>query len=206
MAQGAESWSSETCCADDGNYCPGYYCTYSSRAASNSFIFRLSPGEPRRFQQERAWKKTECVEDSGFSHFDCATLIAHGVACDRDLGDADERLAGQTLNTRCQVSCGTCTPGSATGPWYQMARPDGWPAWGKGDLEIGHDGPPGNAGACSRCGRWAPGGTDCTYTAGTNEVCGGYLNWGDADVEVWYPPAAEIAWGLPPAPPAGGGH
>ena len=54
-----------------------------------------------------------CVEDSGFSNFDCAALLDRGVACDRDLGDlggaAGALLAGQTLNDKCQVSCGTCT-------------------------------------------------------------------------------------------------
>jgi hypothetical protein len=52
VVQATESWSSERCCADGGNYCPGAhhsYCTYSSRTASNNFVFRLSPGEPERF-------------------------------------------------------------------------------------------------------------------------------------------------------------
>ena len=77
--------------------------------------------------------------------------------------------------------------GGGSGYWCQVARPDRWPAFGQGDLELGHDGPPGaKDGGCSRYGS----SRQHTYTAAANEVCGGYTNWGSTDVEVWFPVAA----------------
>ena len=51
--QAAGSWNNTACCADRANYCRrGIYCVHRSRAASDDFLFRLSPGAPKRFLRQ----------------------------------------------------------------------------------------------------------------------------------------------------------
>ena len=70
--------------------------------------------------------------------------------------------------------------GADTDAWYQSVDAGSWPEWGHGDLTIGE-----NSGA--------PGGSDgtcdqgITYRGTDGEICGGDFNWGETDVEVWYP-------------------
>ncbi len=63
---------------------------------------------------------------------------------------------------------------------YQAVWADYWPKWGKyGDLTIGGSGAPGGwEGSCVQ---------GNTYRGTPDEICGGDLNWGATDVEVWYP-------------------
>ena len=56
-----------------------------------------------------------------------------------------------------------------------------WPGLGNGgwDLAMGSGGAPGGEqGYCDQ-GR--------TYRGAEGEICGGDMNWGATDVEVWYP-------------------
>ena len=70
---------------------------------------------------------------------------------------------------------------------YQYVDARGWPRWGGdngfADLAIGGgftsgDAPGGSHGDCHQGG---------TYRGTDGEICGGDLNWGATDVEVWYP-------------------
>lgn len=49
-----------------------------------------------------------CVDDSGFSNYDCPTLMAMGVSCTRDLGVLTSTLAGILVQDRCPLTCGIC--------------------------------------------------------------------------------------------------
>ena len=62
---------------------------------------------------------------------------------------------------------------------YQEANADYWPIWGQsGGLSIGGTAAPGGSyGACNQ---------GSTYRGASHEICGGNLNWGATDVEVWY--------------------
>jgi len=51
-------------------------------------------------------------------------------------------------------------------------------AWGGDDLDMGYDGPLGGIGYCHQ-------GT--TYAGSPNEICGGEMNWGATQLEVWRP-------------------
>ena len=69
---------------------------------------------------------------------------------------------------------------------FQIVRPDRWPQWGgnghcDGDLVIGEtDGKPGGSHG------WCPKG-DVFKTTRDGQICGGWGNWGETNVEVWYP-------------------
>ena len=48
-SQAEGSWSKERCCAVQGNDCYGSdYC--SDRTSSSDYLYRLSPGEPERYE------------------------------------------------------------------------------------------------------------------------------------------------------------
>jgi hypothetical protein len=47
-SQAEGSWSKERCCAVQANNCPGNYC--EDHTASNDYLYRLSPGEPERYE------------------------------------------------------------------------------------------------------------------------------------------------------------
>ena len=68
---------------------------------------------------------------------------------------------------------------------YQTVVAGWWPEWGNyHDLVIGdswasdHGAPAGEDGYCIQ---------GVTYRGTGGEICGGNYNWGDTDVEVWYP-------------------
>ena len=46
--QAEKSWSMDRCCAVQGNECRGDSCT--DRTASSDYLYRLSPGEPERYE------------------------------------------------------------------------------------------------------------------------------------------------------------
>ena len=64
---------------------------------------------------------------------------------------------------------------------YQIVEAGRWPAWGSA-LDIGGNSgaPGGSGGSCFQGGTYGYRGTE-------GEICGGYGNWGETDVEVWYP-------------------
>ena len=65
-------------------------------------------------------------------------------------------------------------PNAAANEYYQYAYPDSWPGWSYGsDLYMGS----GALGASALC-------IQSTYTAATNQVCGGESNWGATDMVV----------------------
>ena len=47
-SQAEGSWSKERCCAVQGNECGSAYCY--DRASSSDYLYRLSPGEPERYE------------------------------------------------------------------------------------------------------------------------------------------------------------
>ena len=46
--QAEKSWSKERCCEVEGNGCNSYRC--SDHTASSDYLYRLSPGEPERYE------------------------------------------------------------------------------------------------------------------------------------------------------------
>ena len=47
-SQAEGSWSKERCCAVQGNDCTSAYCF--DRTSSSDYLYRLSPGEPERYE------------------------------------------------------------------------------------------------------------------------------------------------------------
>ena len=51
LFQAEGSWSKERCCAVQGNECGCSRCSYCvDRTASSDYLYRLSPGEPERYE------------------------------------------------------------------------------------------------------------------------------------------------------------
>eukprot|EP01046_Picozoa_sp_COSAG06_P040517 COSAG06_NODE_4913_length_3867_cov_7.033439_3_plen_170_part_00 len=48
--QAEKSWSKERCCAVEGNDCYDQYNTCIDRTASSDYLYRLSPGDPERYE------------------------------------------------------------------------------------------------------------------------------------------------------------
>ena len=72
---------------------------------------------------------------------------------------------------------------TGTDTTYQFVKADEWPRWGPSsggarDDDLAIQTPGGSFGYCHQGG---------TYRGTDGEICGGDLNWGATDVEVWYP-------------------
>eukprot|EP01046_Picozoa_sp_COSAG06_P012321 COSAG06_NODE_721_length_12803_cov_167.866105_8_plen_122_part_00 len=114
-------------------------------------------------QAEKSWSKDRCceVDGNGCGSSGCVDRTASSDYLYRLSPGDPERYEP--------------IPGGNTA--YQHAHPTSWPNFGSGDdLTIGYNGPPGTNGFCSQGG---------TYRGSRNEACGGFLNWGHTDLEVW---------------------
>ena len=49
-SQAEGSWSKERCCAVHGNDCNNHYDYCYDRTSSSDYLYRLSPGEPERYE------------------------------------------------------------------------------------------------------------------------------------------------------------
>jgi hypothetical protein len=49
-SQAEGSWSKERCCAVQGNNCPGGFLGCTDHTSSSDYLYRLSPGEPERYE------------------------------------------------------------------------------------------------------------------------------------------------------------
>lgn len=80
---------------------------------------------------------------------------------------------------------------------YQHNQPDGWPAWGNGDLSMGCIGGsaegPGNWGMCHQGDTYTGRDNDaCGGSTGYGDPCSGLGCWGPTDMEVWFPVRDQI--------------
>eukprot|EP01046_Picozoa_sp_COSAG06_P009927 COSAG06_NODE_530_length_14570_cov_23.269435_18_plen_146_part_00 len=115
-SQAEGSWSKERCCAVQGNICGSTYCI--DRTASSDYLYRLSPGEPERYE----------TIPGGSTNYQRATPTFwpyFGNGCDLDIG-YDNGPPG----TGGYCSQGTTYRGSPD------AACGGYQNWGHTDLEV----------------------------------------------------------------------
>jgi hypothetical protein len=123
-------------------------------------------------QAEGSWSKERCCAVQGN---DCRSSPGQGstYCCDHtSSSDYLYRLSPGEPERYETI------PGGST--YYQGANPTNWPMFGNvadNDLRIGWNSLPGTYGYCDQ---------GHTYRGSYNEACGGEMNWGHTDLEVWF--------------------